>query len=207
MSSGMTAAGGRKYKYRWNRLIARASFQVRKTLTDIMKTSGIFRLCAVSLLLNSLVWNQAAAQNTRRVRENNEAAAIRSLVESKHYIFKARMVLPAGGRPRYLTSDYSLRVMPDSIIAWLPYFGRAYTAPANLIGGGIQFTSTNFNYAVKDRKKGGWDVMIKPTDQRDVQQLSLSITEDGYASLQVISNSRQAISFNGILTESARAGN
>lgn len=83
----------------------------------------------------------------------------------------------------------------------MPYFGRAFVAPMNPSEGGIRFTSTDFNYTVKDRKKGGWDIAILPKDAKDVRQMLLSVTESGYGSLQVISNNRQQISYNGYLME------
>ncbi|HEY6082088.1 MAG TPA: DUF4251 domain-containing protein, partial [Chitinophagaceae bacterium] len=66
-------------------------------------------------------------------------------------------------------------------------------------GGGIQFKSRNFDYTVTEGKRGGWNILIRPKDVKDIQQLSLSVTTSGYASLQVISNSRQPISFNGYI--------
>jgi hypothetical protein len=65
--------------------------------------------------------------------------------------------------------------------------------------GGIKFTSTANSYNVKDRKKGGWDITIVPSDTKDVRQMFLSVSEDGYANLNVISNNRQAIRFDGIV--------
>ena len=54
------------------------------------------------------------------------------IVESKNYIFKAESVNPQRGRFRYLTSaEYDLVVTSDTVIAYLPYFGRAYSAPIN----------------------------------------------------------------------------
>ena len=67
--------------------------------------------------------------------------------------------------------------------------------------GGLNFTSTEFQYNLKSKKKGGWDITIKPTDIKDVRQMFLSIGENGYASLQVISNNRQTISYYGYITE------
>jgi hypothetical protein len=77
-------------------------------------------------------------------------------------------------------------------------------APYNPTEGGIKFTTTKFTYNSKVGKKGGWTVIIKPTDKnisnwRDVQTMTLSISPDGYASLQVISTNRDPISFNGTI--------
>jgi hypothetical protein len=104
------------------------------------------------------------------------------------------------GRSRQLTSDYDVKVAKDSIISYLPYFGRAYTAPLDPTRGGIQFKSKDFEYTISNKRKGGWDILIKPKDVDDVRQLSLMISEDGYGSLQVLSNNRQPIIFNGYVT-------
>lgn len=119
------------------------------------------------------------------------------LVESKNYVFIAESAHPLSGQFRQLTSEYDLRVLGDSIVAFLPYFGRAYAAPVDPSQGGIQFTSTDVEYSQQSRKKGGWNISIKPKDTRDVRQMTLFIRQNGNASLQVTSNNRQAISFNG----------
>ena len=96
-----------------------------------------------------------------------------------------------------------MKVTKDSIIAYLPYYGQAYLAPdPGTTEGGIKFTSTNFNYKVNQGKKGGWEIVIKPRDHditnwRDVQQMVLNISPDGYASLYVLSTNRDPISFQG----------
>lgn len=132
--------------------------------------------------------------------QNSKEAAIKSLVESQNYVFKAQSTMPMGGRVRQLTTDdYDLRVTKESVVAYLPYFGRAYSAPMDPSQGGIKFTSKDFDYTATPGKKGGWDVLIKPKDFKDVQQMTLSISSAGYATLQVNSNSRQTISFNGYI--------
>lgn len=152
--------------------------------------SNVLRL---TLLLVSLYPLLSNAQNSKE-------AAIKSLVESQNYVFKAQSTMPMSGRVRQLTTaDYDLRVTKESVIAYLPYFGRAYTAPIDPSQGGIKFTSQDFEYTATPGKKGGWDVLIKPRDFKDVQQMTLSISSAGYATLQVNSTSRQPISFNGYI--------
>lgn len=140
------------------------------------------------------------AQSSKADKAAERRAAIKQLVESQHYDFKAQSALPMSGRTRQLTTgDYDLKVTKEAIVSYLPYFGRAYTAPMDPSKGGIQFTSKDFNYTMTPGKKGGWDVRIVPKDYGDVQSLSLSISEDGYANLQVTSTNRQAISFYGTI--------
>ncbi|WP_255327483.1 DUF4251 domain-containing protein [Pedobacter sp. V48] len=42
---------------------------------------------------------------------------------------------------------------------------------------------------------------IRPKDTKDAQSLTLSVGEKGYAVLNVTSNYRQAIAFNGFISE------
>lgn len=136
--------------------------------------------------------------------EKTDNENIRAWVEAQNYVFKADRVLPLTGPSKILTSIYDLVVSKDTIKAWLPYFGRAYRAPMDPSEGGIKFTSTQFDYQLTKDENGGWEVMIKPEDVRDVQQLTLHISKSGYANLHVISTHRQAISFNGKIIENKK---
>ncbi len=124
-----------------------------------------------------------------------------ALVAAGTYVFEARTALPMRGSARPLSSGYTLLVTRDTLQAYLPYFGRAYSAPVDPTQGGIKFTSTHFDQSVKEGKKGGWTMLFKPQDVSSVRQLQLTVTRDGYASLQVISNQRQPISFQGIIED------
>lgn len=129
--------------------------------------------------------------------KKDKKAAITQAVESRNYVFKAQTALPQSGSTRQLTTDFDLRVSKDTIVSDLPYFGRAYTAPMNPAEGPLRFTTTNFEYSITDRKKGGWDVVITPKDMHDPRQLTLTIFDNGSASVVVTSYNRQPISFNG----------
>ncbi|HEU4472293.1 MAG TPA: DUF4251 domain-containing protein, partial [Flavisolibacter sp.] len=62
--------------------------------------------------------------------------AIRQSVESKRFVFKPQSAQPLSGPSRQLTTDWDMTVLNDSLIAYLPYFGRAFT-PVNPSSGGI----------------------------------------------------------------------
>jgi uncharacterized protein DUF4251 len=126
---------------------------------------------------------------------------IKRIVGEQNYVFVAQLVNPQNGRSRNLnTLDYTLTVRKDSVISYLPYFGRAYSAPINSSDGGIKFTSTQFDY-INSPKGNKWQITIKPKDGTDVQQMYLDIFDNGNATLQVTSNNRQGISFNGYIIE------
>jgi hypothetical protein len=140
-------------------------------------------------------------------QSNNEVASIaatKEMVSNQQYIFKAQTVTPLSGRLRQLTSDYDLQVSKETIVGNLPYFGRAYSATPGSSGGGIQFTAKDFHYTATEKKKGGWNIVIKCKDAGDTQQLQLAIFTNGTASLQVTGNNRQPVSFNGYIMAPAQ---
>jgi len=162
-----------------------------KTLRNITAVSTAF------LLLFLVQGCSTLAQSSK----NDKKDTVKSMIDSKSYVFKADYVIPMRGTSRSLTSDYDLVVSRDTITAYLPFFGRAYSAPIDPTQGGIKFTSTDFDYQSKEKKKGGWQVTIEPKDANDVRQLMLEISDNGYASLRITSNNREAISFNGYIKE------
>jgi hypothetical protein len=147
-------------------------------------------LLAISFLSISIGSN---AQN----KKSEERQAVKEAINKQRFVFKAQSVSPASGNIRQLTSEYDVRITKDSVISFLPYFGRAFTAPLPGAEGGIKFTSTKFHYNAEGPKKGSWDISIKPNDVYDTREMILTISENGYGNLQVMSNNRQPISFYG----------
>lgn len=168
-----------------------------------MKT--LFKLIFTCVIIFSLL-NIADAQTTKQEKQAAKEAAIKKMVDSVRYVFKANYALPMRGGQKNLTSDYDLRVTQDTVEAYLPYYGRAYSAPNDIYtnDGGIKFKIHKFSYDSKPAKKGGWVIIIKPKDSnisdwKNVQQMTLTISTSGYAMLQVSSTSRDPISFNGYI--------
>jgi hypothetical protein len=123
------------------------------------------------------------------------------MINSKNYTFLAQYAQPLGRRQIPLTTEYTLTVRNDSLISYLPYFGQAYVAPINPEDAGLMFTSTHFDYVANPTKKGGYTIIIKPKEEPKANQLILNITSTGYASLQVLSQNRQTISFRGVMRQ------
>jgi hypothetical protein len=112
------------------------------------------------------------------------------------FTFEAQTVNPVGGSSRQITGDYILRFSRSRVQVDLPYFGRSYSAPVNPTEGGIKLNTTAFGYEVK-KKRRGWEMVIRPDEQRNVQVMVLSVSENGYGTLQVTSTNRQSISYYG----------
>src|SRR5688572_9973172 len=96
------------------------------------------------------------------VQAQEKEINVKSVLEGKNFIFKAQSASPTALPMRQLTGDnYNLRLSGATLISFLPYFGRAFTSPSPGAPGGYSFTSTEFDYTTKSRRKGGWDVVIK----------------------------------------------
>lgn len=143
------------------------------------------------------------------------------LVEAKNLVFNATTAFPmanaevsavlskmaggqAGGVIQLTGSQYQLAIDKESVDAYLPYYGRAYTSARDLNDSGIKFKSKDFSYVTEKKKKGSYVITIKPKDHRDVQSMILTVGQNGYASLTVQSNSRQSITYNGYIAEPSR---
>jgi hypothetical protein len=162
-----------------------------------MKTLQYNKLKSLLLLiLVSAFGSFAMAQDENKDRSGQDVE-VKALVDAKRFTFKAQSVHPQRGRIVQLNSEYDLKVSGDTVRSYLPYFGRAYSAPIDGRGGGIDFTSKDFEYSEKARRKGGWDITIKPKDVSDVREMNLVVFENGKASLRVTSNNREPISYNG----------
>ncbi len=147
-----------------------------------MKKGIIAGFIPALLALSSIAHSQDASE-----------VAVKNMVDSQGYVFVAQIAIPMGGRSRHLDANYELRVKKDTVLAYLPYFGKAYTAGyGSSSDGGIDFTSRDFKYTKEDAKKGGWTINIAPKDVKDPsQKLTLTITQSGSAYLTVSSNNRQ----------------
>lgn len=120
-----------------------------------------------------------------------------NMIRSQNFTFIAERVNPLRGSSRILTSYYDVLVKKDTLICYLPYFGRAYQAPVDPSKDALDFKSYKFTYNVTLNNNDEWQVYIHPNDYSDVQQMYFQIFGNGTATLNVVSTNRDAISFYG----------
>jgi len=141
------------------------------------------------------------------------------IVADKNYTFVANTAMPmsnndinkvlammpgsqGGGSINLAGSQYDVKVTKDSIVAYLPYFGRSFSAPMDPTQGGIKFTSKDFTYTESKNKKGSYTIQINTKDvKRENYRFTINISTNGYASLTASSMNKQPIIFNGYLEE------
>ena len=165
-----------------------------------MKHRQLFNILFIAFVV-ALILN-ACSGNRKSAGSNTMNNSVQNMLDLQRFVFQAHSVTPLRGHFRSLTSPYDVSVSKDTLRSYLPYFGRAYSPPLNQTESALNFTSTNFSYSVSRYKKNGWNVVIKPKDRPDVQQYSFTIFDNGSVTLNVMSNSRDAITFNGQLQQS-----
>ncbi|KAA9034511.1 DUF4251 domain-containing protein [Ginsengibacter hankyongi] len=134
-------------------------------------------------------------------KNDSKKTAIKNMIDSQKFIFEAQSVTPLRGNFRNLTSSYDVTVSKDTMRSYLPYFGRAFNPPYNQTKSPLEFTSTKFSYSFSAHKKNAWNIIIKPKDNSEIQQYLFTVFDNGRASLNVTSISRDPISFNGFVRE------
>lgn len=156
------------------------------------RVADILIALIIGVLLNSCSSIQPSVEKTEKAQLLNEQ------IESFHFKFNATHAYPQSYKSIYLSSYYDVKVSLDTVQAYLPYYGRAYTAPIDPNEGGIKFVSTNFDYNIKEGKKAGnWLITIQTKDTSRPYTLYFDLWNNGTARLSVHDRNKQTISFQG----------
>jgi hypothetical protein len=146
----------------------------------------------------SLIGFTACGAQKTAAEKEAQAAAIRNAIEAFEFRFDATRALPTSFRTVNLTPAFNVRVSPDTVQVYLPFYGRAFRAPINPSEGPYDFTSTDFDYTVSSgRRAGNRLVQIVFNDLNRSVIFNFDIWENGSASLNIRDIDRQSISFQG----------
>lgn len=159
-----------------------------------MKT--ISTLVIITLFLGLEGFREVDKKETK-ARQRLEMA---QLIERGHFKFVARSATSDLGNFNHLSSDYDLTFDSLQVKAYLPYFGRAYSAPYGGGNGGVKFnlTAKKIDRSFNERKKM-FVISTEVNDSEDSYSLILTAGLDGYASLQINFQNRQWISYYGTI--------
>jgi len=149
-------------------------------------------------------------------KAQTDSATTRRIINAQNFLFTATSANPmsssdinrimsrmpgnTGSNINLTGSNYDLRITKDSVLAYLPYYGRSFTPSMNPDDAGTKFNSKKFKYTSTNKKKN-WTIVIDPQDVKDSQRMTLYVTENGYATLTVNNSNRQSISYNGYISE------
>lgn len=165
-----------------------------------MKVKNL-RFIALLILLSGAVG--LSAQSKKEKKEQMKLV-VKELLASEKYKIHANTAFPMRGRSIPLSSPYALEVRNDSVISYLPYYGRAYSIPYGG-GEGLVFKAPLKDYKTEKDKKGNTRIQFSARTLEDKYDFSVSVFDNGAASIDVMMQNRQSISFSGELdTETAK---
>ena len=153
------------------------------------------------LILSPVVFAQSTKKEEKEKQKEQQYQQALALVEAGKFEFIGRKANPQRGRQIDLTTRPNfLRIDGKNAAADMPYFGHAFSGGYSNTDGGIKFEGPMESYEVqKNDKKRRLTIKFKVKGEGDSFSCTLSISSLESASLSVISNTRQAISYVGTL--------
>ncbi len=152
-----------------------------------MKALRIFSAVVVFFIFGNVF-----AQN----ETEKEQTSIETLLNSKNFEFIANTAIPLSGPTKNLVgSNYSITFTPEMAISNMPFYGRAYSGMALGRDKGMRFKGKPENFTIE--KTGEYQVSTTVNTENDTYEISLSVSDSGYATLTISSNDRGTISYQG----------
>lgn len=151
-----------------------------------------------SVLFCFIVANTSAQKKVISANSNKETiktGGIEIALNSKTFEFIANTMYPTSGTPKNLVgSDYSVSFSPEMIISNLPFYGRAYRGMTMGRDKGMRFKGKPENFNIEKKKEYQVNTVVK---DGDTYEMTLLVSDSGYASLTISSNNRGTISYRG----------
>ena len=100
------------------------------------------------------------------------------------------------GSSRSVSFGYSVEVRNDSLISYLPYFGRAYNVPYGG-GKGLNFSAPIGSYQEYMKRNGQRHIEIGVSNEEDTYLYTIEVFDNGNSSVEVRARERERISYSG----------
>lgn len=141
-----------------------------------------------------------AKQKDAKTKKSEKKEWVKKQLESGRYEIEVDKMSPRRGNTKHLSSDYSLKLRGDSVISYLPYYGRVYSAPYGG-SGSLDFTTLVSDYKLTYDKKGKATIKFNAKTDEDTYAFVVNVFENGSASVSVSCMNRQSILFYGELDD------
>ena len=129
-------------------------------------------------------------------RDAKTAQAVEAALNDRHYMVEIEWMYPISGRARNVFSDFMLEVRGDTLVSYLPYFGRAYDVPYGG-GKGMNFVAPITHYHSAKSGNDATEISMIVDNDEDILQYRLKIFNNGKTDIDVESQKREAISYSG----------
>ena len=160
-------------------------------------------VAAAGMLLVSGCGTMRMGREEKLAEKLRVAERVQQQLDAREYTIEINYMMPLRGAGRAITGDYTVIVSGDTVDSFLPYSGVARNVP---YGGGkaLIFKDKIIEYAdsgfIKDRRT----IVFRTDNGEDVLTYTLTIFDEGQASVHVHSTNRDDISFRGELNPDAK---
>lgn len=154
------------------------------------KIQWVFPLLVMVMFIGCKVSEEKAAQMAEL------SANVTNALNNRDYKITIDRMYPMRGSSRHVTYGYSVEVRNDTLISYLPYFGRAYNVPYGG-GKGLNFTAPISIYQEFMKRNGQRHIEIGVTNDEDTYFYTIEVFNNGNSSIEVRARQRERISYSG----------
>lgn len=159
-----------------------------KTLTILLTLFCFFSLDGFA--------QEKTKKELKQERELQKQKEIQALIDAKNFVFDAEKAYPQSGRMINLDyNTYTLKFNADNVVCDLPFFGRAFNVGYGS-DGGIKFEGKPEKIIVENKGKK-YTIKTTVSGKNDVYDLLFTIFYDGGTTVNINSNNRASISYDG----------
>jgi hypothetical protein len=154
----------------------------------------IILIVAVTLSVMAQETDKKAAKEAKKLEKENQ---VKAMLDAKEFVFVAQRALPQGYKSVDLTTNPNfVKFHPDLIESSMPYYGRAYSGVGYGGDAGLKFEGKPEEFTIEKGKKS-YEVKAKVKGTNDSYTITMSVFTDGSATMNISSNNRSTISYNG----------
>lgn len=124
------------------------------------------------------------------------SANVTNALNNRDYTIAIDRMYPMRGSSRHISFGYSVEVRNDTLISYLPYFGRAYNVPYGG-GKGLNFSAPISSYQEYMKRNGLRHIEIGVTNEEDTYIYTIDVFDNGNSSVEVRARQRERISYSG----------
>lgn len=156
------------------------------------------RVIYLSVLFASalILWSSCATSEEKAAQMAELSANVTNALNSRDYKIAIDRMYPMRGSSRHVSYGYSVEVRNDTLISYLPYFGRAYNVPYGG-GKGLNFSAPIGSYQEFLKRNGQRHIEIGVTNDEDTYFYTIEVFDNGSSSVDVRARQRERISYSG----------
>lgn len=161
----------------------------------------IIYILIVLLLPVSFLKAQGVKKSKKELRiekQEKRKQEVKEILFEKAFVFTPTHAMPLGGGSIQLNYTFDAEIKGDTLVSYLPFYGVAYHVDYGARTGGFDFTQPIENFELEEDEKG-YVVKLEVKNKMDLLSFTFHISELGYATLNVTSTNRQAISYYGTI--------